>query len=391
MRILYICGDQGIPVFGRKGASTHMREMIAAFRRQGHEVCLASPDLSGDRREEEEFPLIELPAPKSRLLGKDGRYLYANIAARKVLLKAARDFKATVIYERSALYFLAGQWLMEQTGLPRILEVNTLLSRELAHRLHYPSVAEKFERKLILKAPAIASISNFMAQELETEIGRPLNTTRAFSMAVDPERFKPTDDGGERRRQLGWSDKEIVLGFVGSMNEYHKPHWFTDLAEKKLRRGETNLRFVIVGGSTKKIERERNRLLKWVDEGLVHYTGSVPQGKMGGWLSMMDAVLVPGASPQSTPTKIFEAAAVGTPLLLPATEPIKELCGEDAPYLFQPEDFPAFEGKVREFCENPGKFVEPARKLHEKVVKECTWDNHAQGIIEWFRELGAKD
>lgn len=391
MKILYICGDQGIPAFGRKGASTHMREMIAAFRRKGHEVCLAAPDISGDRRQEEDFPVVKLPAPKSKLLGKDGRYLYANLAARKVLLRTAREFGATVIYERSALYFLAGQWLMEKTGLPRILEVNTLLSRELAHRLHYPLVAEKFERKLILKAPAIASISNFMAKELEAEIGRPLNTTRAFSMAVDPQRFKPSNDGGELRSKLGWSEKEIVLGFVGSMNEYHKPSWFTDLAEKKLRRGEKNLRFLIVGGSPKKIDRERNRLLKWVEEGLVHYTGSVPQGELTGWLATMNVVLVPGASPQSTPTKIFEAAAVGTPLLLPATEPIKELCGEEAPFLFVPDDFSAFERKVREFCDDPSRFAEPAEKLHRKVITDCTWDNHAKGITDWFRELGAGD
>lgn len=391
MRILYICGDQGIPVFGRKGASTHMREMIAAFRRQGHEVCLASPDLGGDRRREEEFELVQLPSPRSKLLGKDGRYLSANFAARKVLLDAATTFKPTVIYERSALYFTAGHWLMERTGLPRILEVNTLLAEELAHRLHYPSLAAKFERKVILKAPAIASISNYMARELEEQLGRPRHTTRAFSMAVDPDRFKPTNDAADRRRQRGWDDTHIVLGFVGSMNEYHKPSWFTDLAEKILRRGETNLRFLVVGGSPKKIDRERNRLLKWVDEGIVHYTGSVPQGELNGWLTMMDAVLVPGASPQSTPTKIFEAAAVGTPLLLPATEPIRELCGDDAPFLFRPEDFAAFERKVREFCDNPEKFKDPARKLHDKVVTECTWDVHARGIIDWFRELGAGD
>lgn len=391
MRILYICGDQGIPVFGRKGASTHMREMVAAFRHLGHEVCLASPDLGGDRRAEEAFPLVKLPSPASRLLGKDGRYLYANFAARKVLLRAAREFQPDAIYERSALYFTAGHWLMERIGRTRILEVNTLLAEELAHRLHFPSLAARFERKVLVRAPAVASISNYMARHLEREIGRPLDRTRAFSMAVDPARFHRTEDGGERRARLGWGRDDLVLGFVGSMNVYHRPTWFTDLAEKLLRRGEPKLRFLVVGGSPKKVDRERSRLLKWVEEGTVHYTGSVPQADLNGWLTMMDAVLVPGASPQSTPTKIFEAAAVGTPLLLPATDPIKELCGADAPYLFRPDDFSAFENKVREFRENPGAFREPARRLHEKVVRDYTWEKHARDILDWFRELGARD
>lgn len=390
MRILYICGDQGIPVFGRKGASTHMREMVAAFRKLGHEVCLASPDLGGDRRVEEAFPLVKLPSPRSRLLGKDGRYLYANFAARQALLRAARQFRADAIYERSALYFTAGHWLMERTGKTRILEVNTLLAEELAHRLHFPSLAARFERKVLLRAPAVAAISNYMARRLAEETGRPLEMTRAFSMAVDPERFRRTDDGGERRARLGWAPDDLVLGFVGSMNEYHRPSWFTDLAEKLLRRGEQDLRFLVVGGSPKKVDRERSRLLRWVEEGKVHYTGSVPQGELNGWLTMMDAVLVPGASPQSTPTKIFEAAAVGTPLLLPATEPIQELCGADAPYLFRPDDFAAFEGKVREFRDNPQAFKEPARRLHERIVRDYTWEKHAAAILEWFRELGTR-
>src|SRR5262249_3940411 len=31
MKILYLCADSGIPVLGRKGASVHVRELIAAF------------------------------------------------------------------------------------------------------------------------------------------------------------------------------------------------------------------------------------------------------------------------------------------------------------------------------------------------------------------------
>ena len=32
MRIAYVCADRGVPVFGRKGCSIHVQEMIRAFR-----------------------------------------------------------------------------------------------------------------------------------------------------------------------------------------------------------------------------------------------------------------------------------------------------------------------------------------------------------------------
>ena len=40
MRIAYICCDPGIPVFGTKGASVHIQEVVRELRFIGHEVAL---------------------------------------------------------------------------------------------------------------------------------------------------------------------------------------------------------------------------------------------------------------------------------------------------------------------------------------------------------------
>ena len=42
MKILYLCSDLGIPVLGRKGASVHVRGLVAAFVRAGHFIVLAA-------------------------------------------------------------------------------------------------------------------------------------------------------------------------------------------------------------------------------------------------------------------------------------------------------------------------------------------------------------
>src|SRR5216117_2603829 len=47
MKILYLNPDLGIPVLGRKGASVHVRELVAAFGRAGHTVVVAAPLLTG--------------------------------------------------------------------------------------------------------------------------------------------------------------------------------------------------------------------------------------------------------------------------------------------------------------------------------------------------------
>ena len=40
MRVSYVCIDPGVPVFGAKGASVHVQEVVRALRRAGHEVVV---------------------------------------------------------------------------------------------------------------------------------------------------------------------------------------------------------------------------------------------------------------------------------------------------------------------------------------------------------------
>lgn len=386
MKILYICGDQGIPVFGRKGASTHIREMIRAFRQLGHEVVLAASDLTGDRQEGESYPCFQLPRYQSKLLGLDGRYITGNFRAKKVLNKICLEFKPDFVYERSALFFTAGESISAKYGIPRIFEINALLSKEQENRLHFPKLAYRCEMKLAQHAKAIASISQVMKEEL-VSLGCSPDVIRPFPMAVDPQRFICPANPLEKRQDLGWDEKMIVFGYLGSMNNYHKPEWFIDLAEKYLAQGNQQCRFLIVGGAPLKVDKHRSRLKRWVDQGKVHFTGTVPQEEMPKWISSMNAVLVPGAAPQSTPTKIFEAAAVGTPLILPATKPIKAIFGPDFFNLFDPNNFTAFEEAVQEFLQNQEKHIKLSAKVKSHVTENYTWLSHARKIVGWAQEF----
>ena len=38
MHIAYVCADPGVPVFGRKGCSVHVQEVVRALRRTGARV-----------------------------------------------------------------------------------------------------------------------------------------------------------------------------------------------------------------------------------------------------------------------------------------------------------------------------------------------------------------
>ena len=48
MRVAYICADPGIPVFGTKGASVHVQEVIKGMLQRGGEVLLFAQRLGGE-------------------------------------------------------------------------------------------------------------------------------------------------------------------------------------------------------------------------------------------------------------------------------------------------------------------------------------------------------
>jgi hypothetical protein len=48
MRLAYVCADRGVPVFGQKGCSVHVQEVIRALLRRGVRVELFATQLGGD-------------------------------------------------------------------------------------------------------------------------------------------------------------------------------------------------------------------------------------------------------------------------------------------------------------------------------------------------------
>src|SRR5262249_62315577 len=48
MRIAYVCADLGVPVFGRKGCSIHVQEVVRALSEQGARVVLFARRLEGE-------------------------------------------------------------------------------------------------------------------------------------------------------------------------------------------------------------------------------------------------------------------------------------------------------------------------------------------------------
>src|SRR5262245_33456513 len=107
MRIAYVCADAGIPIFGRKGGSVHVQEIVRAFRNRGADVDVFAARLGGNPPPDlEDLAIHDLPvAPGEDLQQRERSAIRVNHDLRATLAGAGRfDF----VYERYSLWSFAG-------------------------------------------------------------------------------------------------------------------------------------------------------------------------------------------------------------------------------------------------------------------------------------------
>jgi glycosyltransferase involved in cell wall biosynthesis len=300
-------------------------------------------------------------------------------------------FRPHVVYERSALYFHAGDRIARSFQLPRILEVNTLLAEELSERLKLPGWAALSETKLLKSARNIAAISEVMRERLMKDVQTEADI-RVFSMAVDPRLFRPRGRRAIVRSRLKIENDVPFIGFIGSMNHYHRPGRFVTLIQDLAERWKTPIAFAMVGGTHLKCSHFEGKLGNLPPHCRIHLPGSVPQTELVDWIEAMDLVVIPGAAPQSTPTKLFEVAAVGTPIIAPDIKPIRSIVPQQAHDLLFPEDdYRLLLQKVEDWLADRSVYNDSSRLLTNEVLANYTWRSQAARLTKWYDEILTSD
>ena len=168
MKIAYICAEIGIPVFGLKGASVHIREIVSAFEKKEHEVVVYSPNLQGLPEYKNSLNAVEIKRDfsfdniskelhkLSNFLGinsnleYDLRLLHYNICFFDKLKPIFAKEKFDFIYERYSLFNYSGIALSKQFNIPHILEINSPLVKEHSRMVgrEIKNIAKQLERNI---------------------------------------------------------------------------------------------------------------------------------------------------------------------------------------------------------------------------------------------------
>lgn len=362
----------------RSGESIHIEELIAAFRRLGHEVIIVAPQTAPAPVFGASSGIVAL---MKRLLPRFFyellEFAYSFLVFFR-LFAAWRQHRPDFLYERYNLLCPAGVWLRQFVGLPMLLEVNSPLFEERCKYggISLRSLASWSERAAWRGASRVLPVTHVLAS-IVRRAGVPDERITVIPNGIDLQRFdRPADRDGIRRR-LGVSDA-LVIGFTGFVRDWHG---LEAAAEVLAGKGNERLVLLVVGDGPGCADLKAHAQRLGVENRVV-VTGFVQHNAIADHVAAFDIALQPAVTPHASPLKLFEYLALARPVVAPKTANIEEIVTDGiSALLFPPGDYAAFGERIDRLCRDEAlrhRVGEAGRRLIDE--RDLTWDGNARRI-----------
>ncbi len=377
MRVAYICADPGVPVFGHKGCSIHVQEVIRGMSRLGAEVELFATRIGGiPATDLKDIVVHRLPRCQGRGVADREK---ACIAANRPLRQSLeRSNSFDLIYERYSLWSYAGLEYARGAGRPGLLEVNApLIEESRDHRSLSDEVqALRLTRRAFSSASHIITVSKELSPYVQS-LGEAPQKIHVVPNGVNLERFSPI------RGPATDNTTGFTVGFSGSLKPWHDlPTLLAGFG--RLWEGEERCRLLIVGDGPETAWLSRE-LADTPLSGAVTLEGAVPPAQVPAFLQQMDVGIVPCpalANFYFSPLKIFEYMATGLPVIASRIgQPGRLIEDEVNGLLYAPGDANELSECLLRLKENERLRVRLGKAAQRTAVNEHSWDRRVNRIF----------
>lgn len=379
MRIAYVCADPGVPVFGCKGCSVHVQEVIRALQHQGHTVTLFTPRLGGAPPADLQTVAVEsLPSlPRGDLGGRE----LAAIAANQTLdqrLRQAGSFD--LVYERYSLWSFAAMEYAQAQGIPGVLEVNAPLIEEQAlHRgLLRPALAQQVAQRVFTATSLRVAVSGSVADYVRAYTPKTA-PVQVVANGVNPDRFPQVE------RPLHRPD--YTVGFVGTMKAWHGLPILGE-AFALLRQQVPQARLLLVGDGP----MGSHFLQELAGRGLadaVDWRGAVPADQVPPLLQQMDVAVAPYPALDRfyfSPLKVYEYMAAGLPVVASDLGQLWQVIQPGVNGMLSPAgDSEALARHLSRLAMNPEERHHLGAAARQTILSQHTWSHRVQQILRCAR------
>ncbi len=379
MRVAYICADAGVPVFGTKGCSVHVQEIINQFVKRGNELTLFAVRAGGEN-------CIHSGTVRLREFSLAGhtdvrsRELLQTLAAEKI----ARQLNATeydLVYERYSLWSSAPLKRAAELGIPTILEVNApLIEEQSQHReLVDRQRAVAVRREVFEAATSIIAVSNMVAEYVRD--GLPVDQrgkVHVVTNGVDTDRFRPDVLPIDPSPQF-------TVGFLGTLKPWHGLESL--LAAFHVVHGQKpNIRLRIIGdGPMRQGLEELVRSQYPSLESSLEWVGAVAPRDVPGHLTALDVAVAPYLDSSDfyfSPLKVFEYMAAGCAVVASSIGQLNSIIQHGVTgQLYPPGDIASLAQELSELAQAPAKCASLGQAARQFVLHHHSWRQTLETIL----------
>jgi glycosyltransferase involved in cell wall biosynthesis len=379
MRVAYITADPGVPVFGSKGCSIHVQEVLRALAGRGAEIELFATNCTGERPAGlDKVRLHPLPpAPKGDLASREQKCLQANEPLRATL---EREGPFSLVYERHSLWIFAAMEYARASCTPGLLEVNApLVDEQAEHRgLVDRAGAERATERALSAATSLVAVSNEVGEYLKN-FPATQGKVHVVPNGVNPERF-PLD----LKASLPASPGTFTVGFAGSMKPWHGLGTLLE-AFARLHGANPESRLLLVGDGAGREPLAAEASSRGLG-GAVHFTGAVAPGDVPGLLASMDVGVAPypnSANFYFSPLKVYEYMAAARPVVASRVGQLEKLIQPEVTgLLVSPGDVAALAAGLERIRCEPELGLRLGQAARAEVLRNHTWDGAVRRILE---------
>jgi glycosyltransferase involved in cell wall biosynthesis len=378
MKILVLHSELGV-LWG--GGETFTTSLFTAFAKRGHRVTAAFvADPSGRYPRELPDCFERLPVP-GRWSRKPGQEALSAIGRRLPMAAAPawERFQEGICWRSIAWHNRRFQRRIESTMAGRWGEydavyVNGNVGLAHAAAAHRPTLLMLPGPVSDIVIPLLRGIQAVCAHDDGFSCLRSLLGDRALELplGLDLDVFHPAPT--PVRTRLGWTDREVVFGFVGRLALIKGVDLLAG-AFADLSRDVPQARLLIVGSGEEE-RRIRAVLSREIENGVVHLQNRMSQEELPPWYRAMDVLVMPSRY-ETMSNAVLEAMACGVPFVASAVGGSRDLAHTGAGWIVPPESQSALTTKLRSLADCASTLKGSGQRGRHFVHEKYSWTSSA--------------